>query len=362
MAPTERRSRPRTLEASLLAAGIGLVGLLVPAPARATYSIVLADRASGTVAVGVASCVPLEVVKRVAGLVRGKGAFVTQSHLFAPAHIEASRALGAGEEPSGIVSRLLEPRFDADAGLRQYGVVTLDGAVASHTGDRTLAFASHATHREEGLVVVLQGNVLTGRDTLDAMATAFVGEKGDPLERLVAAFEAPASHVPVLGDARCTGSGRSALSATLDIVGPDEGDDLHAEAEATSGGADPLRGIRAAFMAYREARKPSPDRSRPAPVVTPAAPWVPAETSGCASSGGGVAEPASALTLLLGLVVMARAGRRWARFRLETTECAQTPEVDSPHRRGTSRAERGSLSPLLRGAVPRREERFQPAT
>ena len=125
---------------------------------------------------------PLEVVKRVAGLVRGKGAFVTQSHLFAPAHIEASRALGAGEEPSGIVSRLLEPRFDADAGLRQYGVVTLDGAVASHTGDRTLAFASHATYREEGLVVVLQGNVLTGRDTLDAMATAFVGEKGDPLE------------------------------------------------------------------------------------------------------------------------------------------------------------------------------------
>lgn len=304
MTARARHTLARTVGASLVA--LGWLALL-PKTAHATYSVTLADRTTGLVAVGVASCVPLDVVQKVAGLARGKGAFVTQSYLYAAAHEEAARGMTLGETPDVTLARLLDPRFDADAELRQYALVTLKGGVASHTGARALAFAGHRTHVEEGVVVTFQGNVLAGEATLEAMRSAFVTAQGSALDRLVAALVAPSNHAPLLGDARCTARGRSAEAATLDVLAAGPRDDLHV---AVEGGEtdEPLRAVSARYAAYRTTRAADASASPPrdASPSPPRDAELREDGAGCTNAGG----PKLALPFAMTLLAVTLA-RRW---------------------------------------------------
>lgn len=329
MTARARLTLARTAGAFLVVVG-GLSFL--PKSAHATYSVALADRASGVVAVGVASCVPLDVVQKVAGLVRGKGAFVTQSYLYAPAHDEAARRMALGEAAEVILPKLLDPKFDAELELRQYALVTLQGGVASHTGSRTLAYAGHASSTNEGTFVVFQGNVLAGRETLDAMVEAFASSPGTSLDKLTASFVAPSMRAPVRGDARCTTQGRSALAATLDVLARDPKDDLHLAVEA-AGSEEPLRAIAEGYAAYVRAR-PAPSEPPPMPSA-PTAVDAPAAPGGCASTRLVASEDMAFVMVGLALGVCRRRGRE------RGAGLAGRPSRDE---RGTNEVATGSLS------------------
>jgi uncharacterized Ntn-hydrolase superfamily protein len=199
---------------------LGLTLLGVPRVASATWSVVMVDRERGAAGVAVASCVPLDVLEGVPVVVPGVGAGVTQSYLFEPAHGLAEAMLASGEAPEAIVAALTAPAFDDEASLRQYAVLTLDGALAQHTGAGALPFAGHAARTGPRFVTLAQGNVLTSPAVLDGAlgpAPPTCTLRQALAERLVAAT----AGATLEGDARCTPDGVSAESA---LVVVDEGD------------------------------------------------------------------------------------------------------------------------------------------
>jgi uncharacterized Ntn-hydrolase superfamily protein len=75
---------------------------------------------------------------------------------------------------------------DPDRDLRQVGLVDARGGAAAHTGPGCHAWAGH--HVGDGFAC--QGNILVGRETVEAMATAFRASKGELSGRLVTALAA----------------------------------------------------------------------------------------------------------------------------------------------------------------------------
>jgi len=96
--------------------------------------------------------------------------------------------LEQGLSPREVLDRLLAD--DERPESRQVGVLDADdGATASHTGDKTLAFAGAI----EGENFTTQGNLLAGRETLEAMAASFRSTENAGIrltERLLRALEA----------------------------------------------------------------------------------------------------------------------------------------------------------------------------
>jgi uncharacterized Ntn-hydrolase superfamily protein len=215
--------------------------------------------------------------------------------------------MALGDAPDVILPRLLDPRFDADAELRQYALVTLQGGVAAHTGARTIPYAAHAssTSARDGVTVSFQGNVLAGRETLDAMVAAFASAPGSALDKLVAAFVAPSTRAPVRGDGRCTSQGRSAESATLDVLAADPRDDLHV---AVEGGEtdEPLRAVSERYAAYRTTRAADAAAPRDASPSPPEVAELREDGAGCTSAAGPKLALPFAMTLLAGILA-----RRW---------------------------------------------------
>ncbi len=93
---------------------------------------------------------------------------------------------------------------------RQVGLVDAQGGAAAHTGDGCFAWAGHKV----GEGFTCQGNILTGPETLDAMAEAFVAAQGELADRLVAALLA--------GDT-AGGDRRGKQSAAVLVVRPNGG-------------------------------------------------------------------------------------------------------------------------------------------
>lgn len=73
---------------------------------------------------------------------------------------------------------------DPKAADRQVGLVDSNGNAAAHTGNDCFAWAGHRI----GNGYTCQGNILTGGDTLDAMAEAFENTTGNLPAKLVAAL------------------------------------------------------------------------------------------------------------------------------------------------------------------------------
>ncbi len=69
---------------------------------------------------------------------------------------------------------------------RQLGVVDAQGRAATYTGAECFDWAGGAT----GEHYAAQGNILVGRETVDAMARAYEGSGGDLAARLLAALDA----------------------------------------------------------------------------------------------------------------------------------------------------------------------------
>lgn len=149
-----------------------------------TFSIVACDLEQGELGVATQSKF-LAVGSVVPWTKAGIGAIATQSWAntsFGPKGLEL---LARGAGPQETLDTLLGD--DPDRESRQVGIVAADGASASYTGAECFAWAGGRT----GPGYACQGNILIGRDTLEAMAESFESSQGQELaDRLVAALAA----------------------------------------------------------------------------------------------------------------------------------------------------------------------------
>lgn len=154
--------------------------------ALGTFSIVAADPATGQLGVAVQSKFPA-VGAIVPAARAGVGAVATQALANVAWREEALRLLAQGVAADEVVRRLVAA--DPQADDRQIGLVDARGNAAAFTGRRCFDHASHLV----GPGFSVQGNILVGRATLEAMARAYLQarDQGRPLaERLLAALAA----------------------------------------------------------------------------------------------------------------------------------------------------------------------------
>lgn len=149
-----------------------------------TFSISARCARTGMLGVAVSTAVP--GVGGICPFVRsGVGAVSTQAWVNPYLGVDAVELLSEGKSAKETLKILI----DADPGraIRQLGVVNSAGRSAAWTGDECVQWAGHRTARD----VSVQGTMLVGPDTVDAMFDAFAASAGDPLhERLVKVLEA----------------------------------------------------------------------------------------------------------------------------------------------------------------------------
>jgi uncharacterized Ntn-hydrolase superfamily protein len=148
-----------------------------------TFSIVARCERTGALGVAVSTAVP--AVGAMCPYVRaGVGAVSTQSWVNPYLAMNALDLLEQGTSAENALKQVLEA--DPAAGLRQIGIVDREGRTATWTGPSCTDWAGQRT----AAGVSIQGNMLVGAATLDAMLAAFVASPDETLEeRLMRALE-----------------------------------------------------------------------------------------------------------------------------------------------------------------------------
>ncbi len=150
----------------------------------ATFSIVAVDPESRVCGAAVASKYP--AVGRVVPYVRADvGAFCTQ-HYHVPKWGEpALDMLQQGQSPEAVLHELLHD--DTDAEQRQLAIIDMQGRTAVHNPTNA-GVDSRYWGAMTGRNYSCQGNTLTGRSVVVAMAAAFEDTEGSLADRLMAAL------------------------------------------------------------------------------------------------------------------------------------------------------------------------------
>jgi uncharacterized Ntn-hydrolase superfamily protein len=172
-----------------------------------TWSVVARDKASGQLAVAVATkfFAAGAIVPYVASKI---GAIATQALVNPYYGIDGLRLLREGR-PAGDALEILKSA-DAGESHRQVQIVDACGNVAVHTGKYCLPWACHAV----GDAFSVAGNMLAGQRVIDDVFEAYVRNSAAPFaRRLIAAMLA--------GEA-AGGDRRGRQSAALIIVGDNE--------------------------------------------------------------------------------------------------------------------------------------------
>ncbi len=155
-------------------------------PVVATFSIAGVDPEFGVCGAAVASKYPA-VGKVVAHARAGVGAFCTQHWDSRQWGEPALDLLAGGKLPPEVLATML--RQDKHPDMRQLAIIDMDGRSAQHHPTQA-AQASRYWGGIGGRHFVCQGNTLTGRAVLVAMAGAFEETKGSLADRLLAALVA----------------------------------------------------------------------------------------------------------------------------------------------------------------------------
>ena len=149
-----------------------------------TFSIVGRDPATGDLGVAVASKF-LAVGSAVPAARFGVGAIATQAFANTLYRRDGLAQLKLGSTADEVVAALIAA--DAGGDERQVGVVDRHGGAATYTGPSCHDWAGGIAEDD----VAIQGNILVGRQVIDAMHTAWVATAGQPLpRRLLAALQA----------------------------------------------------------------------------------------------------------------------------------------------------------------------------
>jgi uncharacterized Ntn-hydrolase superfamily protein len=112
----------------------------------------------------------------------GAGAVATQSFAKVGFGPDGLAFMAEGKSARQTLEELLAG--DPDRDHRQVGIVDRHGGAAAHTGRACFSWAGHKI----GEGFTCQGNILTGPETLEAMASAFTTTQGELADRLVAAL------------------------------------------------------------------------------------------------------------------------------------------------------------------------------
>jgi uncharacterized Ntn-hydrolase superfamily protein len=212
-----------------------LAALAFARPACATYSITAVDRATRQVGGAGTSCISGNSVYRIYGSAPGFGAVNSQALASTQGRDEAVRLLAQGWTPEAIIGRLTDPAFDLLFQSRQYGIVSLTGQSAGHSGTATQAYSNDLQGSAEPFAFSIQGNILTGEAVLTQARAGFIDGGGcDLAARLMLALEGGAQNAQ--GDRRCTPSGIPADAAYIQVDLPDQprGSFLYLEVRATA--------------------------------------------------------------------------------------------------------------------------------
>jgi len=151
-----------------------------------TFSLCAIDRDSGESGAVVTTRVPF-VGRAVPWVRAGVGAVATQSWTVVEYGRQGLDLMADGVEPQQVLQRLLAD--DKGRELRQLGMIDMGGRTAAFTGKENGPWAGS----RQGENYTVQGNVLVGREVIDAVADHFESTAGTgmPLaERLILALEA----------------------------------------------------------------------------------------------------------------------------------------------------------------------------
>jgi uncharacterized Ntn-hydrolase superfamily protein len=151
-----------------------------------TFSICALDPDTGETGVAVTTRLP-EVGRLCPFAKAGVGAVATQSFVVVRYGPDGLALLETGLSPDEVIQELLKD--DAQRERRQLGIIDAKGRTAAHTGSGCIPYAGHRM----GKNYTAQGNLLVGKETVDATADAFEATEGSGMEltdRLIAALEA----------------------------------------------------------------------------------------------------------------------------------------------------------------------------
>ncbi len=149
-----------------------------------TFSITARCPRTGMLGVAVSTAVP--AVGGICPFIKpGVGAIATQSWVNPYLGIDGLVLLGQGLSAEDCLNKLIGD--DPGRSVRQLGIVDVQGRVAVHTGSDCVDWAGHKT----GHQFTVQGNMLVGAATVEAMAQVAAASEASPLhERLMLALEA----------------------------------------------------------------------------------------------------------------------------------------------------------------------------
>lgn len=201
-----------------------------------TFSIIARDPEHGLLGVAVSTAVP-GVGAIVPHIRPGVGAIATQSYANVRLGIAGLRLLETGVSPEAALTALLAE--DEQAPLRQVAGIDSRGRVFAYSGDQCVEWYGHRT----GENYSVQGNMLVGEETVDAMAETFEQSKGHLASRLLKALEA--------GQA-AGGDKRGRESAALLVLPPEQSElqpnvDIRVDQHV-----DPVAELRRIFDLLRE--------------------------------------------------------------------------------------------------------------
>ncbi|WP_017611991.1 DUF1028 domain-containing protein [Nocardiopsis salina] len=147
-----------------------------------TFTLVAHDPATGTCGVAISSRMPAIGAFTVFAHARA-GAVATQALINPLLGTDALELLHSRPADEALDQVLAT---DPDADARQVALVDTEGRSAAHTGAQTHPWSGHRL----GAGYAVAGNILTGADTLDAMAERFEATAAEPMDqRLLAALE-----------------------------------------------------------------------------------------------------------------------------------------------------------------------------
>jgi len=175
---------------------------LLASPGLSTWSIVVANKATGEVGVASATCLEFFNLQSGAGvIVVGKGAAQAQASVDPGANRIAMFYLMQQGYSATQVLQILQIS-DPALPIHQYGIATLEGPVAAtFTGNQTFAYANGVAGQVGPIAYAIQGNILTCQAVIDAAEDALVTTSGDLGQKLMAAMQAARSFG---GDGRCS--------------------------------------------------------------------------------------------------------------------------------------------------------------
>lgn len=177
-----------------------LAVLLLAAPVRATWSILVLDTRTGEIVIASATCVDnSDLLNWTPVVIPGVGVAVCQAASPTDLKVLIHERMLLGHSPERIKTRI-DKKYGT-VGSFQYAILDMQGRSLLFTGGTNGAWAGGVTGQDGDLIYAIQGNVLAGAAVVDEAERAFLQTGGDLGQRVMAAMEAAMVQG---GDGRCS--------------------------------------------------------------------------------------------------------------------------------------------------------------